>query len=81
MHAFEKLEKWTHLYHTFKENRDNNPWYPVPLLENANDVLKEITNSEVPDNSLQVEIDMDDLCQGKNLALKIAIEGVPEKII
>ena len=34
LQALQKLDKWTHLLAAFKEQREMDPWYPVPVLEN-----------------------------------------------
>jgi hypothetical protein len=44
MRAINKLDYWTKLYKSFKESRERDPWYPVPKLENPEQVLREIVN-------------------------------------
>ena len=47
MLVINKLDHWTKLYSKFKIQREKNPWYPVPVLENPTQVLKELENSDV----------------------------------
>ena len=47
MHAINKLDQWTQLQCKFKQSRDNDPWYPVPALENSHLFLHEIVNEKV----------------------------------
>ena len=81
LHAINKLDKWTHLFTAFKEQRELDPWYPVPALENPKDVLIELTEPSVAPNTLKINLAIDSMCQGKGLYLSICVEGIPEKII
>lgn len=58
MHAINKLDHWTKLYAKFKKSREADPWYPVPALEQMNDVLKEVTNDDLPLGVIEMTIDV-----------------------
>ncbi len=62
LHAINKLDKWTHLFTAFKEQRELDPWYPVPILENPKEVLLEITEPSVEPNTLQINLEIDPMC-------------------
>ncbi len=59
LHAINKLDKWTHLFTAFKEQRELDPWFPVPVLENPQDVLIEVTEPSVSPNTLQIKLLID----------------------
>lgn len=52
LQALNKLDKWTHLFTAFKEQRELDPWYPVPVLENPKEILIVITEPSVSENIL-----------------------------
>ena len=81
LHAINKLDKWTHLFTSFKQQRELDPWYPVPVLLNSKDVLFEITEPSVSPNTLQITLEIDQMCQGKGLYISISLEGMPDMVI
>ena len=50
----------------------------MPSLENADKVLQEVTNDDVAPGQMQVVIETNSLCQGKNLSLKVNIRGMED---
>jgi hypothetical protein len=42
MHSLAKFDKWSKMLAGFKEIRVEDPWYPVPILENPAEVLRTI---------------------------------------
>ena len=51
MHCINRLDTWWKLYMSFQSAREN-PWYPVPILENRDKVLTEIVNQEIAEDEL-----------------------------
>lgn len=46
IHAINKLDTWWKLYQTFSQAKEN-PWYPVPVMENKSVILKEVINEDI----------------------------------
>lgn len=42
MHSLTKFDKWSKMLTGLKDMRNEDPWYPVPVLENSAEVLREI---------------------------------------
>lgn len=81
MHSLTKFDKWSKMLAGLKDMRIEDPWYPVPVLENSAEVLREIRLEQIPKGHFIVEVAADQAIFGKNISLKLQIESVPEKII
>jgi hypothetical protein len=46
LHAINKTDYWLKLFNSFEELKDN-PWYPVPVLENPDEVLRYYSNDDI----------------------------------
>ena len=75
MRAINKLDHWTKLQQNFRDQSEHDKWYPVPKLENPEAVLEEITNPEVPPGNIQIIIEPNDVCLGKDLSMKFSFKG------
>jgi uncharacterized protein YdiU (UPF0061 family) len=80
MRAINKLDYWTKLYKSFKESKERDQWYPVPKLENPEQVLREIKNEEIPEGVIQIEIEANEICLSKDLTIKFTFKEREEMI-
>lgn len=71
MHSLAKFDKWSKMLTGFKEIRVEDPWYPVPVLENSAEVLRQIRLDEVPKGHLMIDVAADKAICGKNISIKI----------
>jgi regulator of sigma D len=53
----------------------------VPVIENAKDVLIELTEPSVSPNTLQINLAIDAMCQGKGLYISVEVDGITPKVI
>ena len=81
MHSLTKFDNWNKMLAGLKEMRNEDPWYPVPVLENSAEVLRQIKLDEIPKGHLMIEVAADQAIFGKNVSLKLQIESVSDKNI
>lgn len=81
MHSLTKFDKWSKMLAGLKNMRNVDPWYPVPVLENSAEVLRQIKHEQIPKGHLLIEVAADQAIFGKNLSLNLQIESVSDKNI
>ena len=75
IHAINKLDCWTQLVAKFDQDRAHDPWYPVPVLENYENVLTEVINPDIPQGEMQITVEGNEICRGKNITVTVSVEG------
>lgn len=56
IHAINKVDYWSQIYNDFQKAKEN-PWYPIPVLENKSKILSELVNKDIFDNEIQISIE------------------------